>query len=296
MLSVLLVVLVAAYALILLFLVFVADVNNADSLRGTAAFFLMVATVTFGALMFFGSGTMSDTEEEEEDIAVSVPTPPMPLPAATAASSPAVCATCGQENPSGANFCFSCGAGFDEAPEDEAMPDQPAMTKADVLQKLREGGEDALKRLRATPAEAFEAGRYENGWNGRQILAHVASIEWTYPRILDLARAAPAPAEAAATPDQPSVSDPRNAGTPQIVSYNERQVEKRADSTVAELLAEFETNRAVTIEAVQAADESLFGVTITSSGGAHGPLAAVLNLVAVLHVAQHVENITGPRM
>ena len=118
MLTVLFVVLGAAYALFLLFLVFVADVSNVDSLRGTAAFLLIVAAVTFGALMFFGSGTMSDTEDEaEEDIAVSMATPPRPLPAATAAPSTAVCGNCGQENPARANFCFSCGAGFTyEAP------------------------------------------------------------------------------------------------------------------------------------------------------------------------------------
>jgi hypothetical protein len=143
------------------------------------------------------------------------------------------------------------------------------------------------------PAEAFEAGRYENGWNGRQILAHVASIEWTYPRILDLARDKVTPATKASTPAPERVTDPAGAGTPQILSYNERQVEKRAESTVEQLLAEFETNRAATIEAVEAADEALFGVTVTSAGGAHGPLAAVLNFVAILHVAQHINDITG---
>src|SRR6202008_2958393 len=40
-------------------------------------------------------------------------------------------------------------------------------------------------------------------------------------------------------------------------SYNDRQVAKREHLTVAELLAEFEKNRAATIQAVEAADEPL---------------------------------------
>ena len=38
-------------------------------------------------------------------------------------------------------------------------------------------------------------------------------------------------------------------------SYNDRQVAKRAGASVDELLAEFEKNRAATIQAVEAADD-----------------------------------------
>ena len=168
------------------------------------------------------------------------------------------------------------------------MTEQAGPTKSEVVQQLRSGGEDALKRLRAMPAESFEVGRYENGWNARQILAHIASIEWTYPRLIDVARDGPPkprPAEAPAAPATPSAP---------ILSYNDRQVEKRADFTIEQLLDELETNRAATIAAVEAADESLFSVPVRSTGGAQGTLAEVLNYVAVLHVAQHVNDIAGP--
>jgi hypothetical protein len=169
------------------------------------------------------------------------------------------------------------------------MTQQTTLTKAEVLQRLRAGGEDAVQRLRALPSEAFEEGRYENGWNGRQILAHLASIEWTYPRLLDLARGVPA--QKAPKPQAAAQSDP----SAPILSYNDRQVEKRADSTIEELLAEFEENRSLTINAVEAADESLFTVPVKSAGGARGTLAEVINYVAVLHVTQHVNDIAGPR-
>jgi hypothetical protein len=171
------------------------------------------------------------------------------------------------------------------------MTQQTAPTKAELLAQLRDGGAQALGKLRALDGSAFEQGRYENGWNGRQILAHLASIEWTYQHLIDLAREVQAGGAAAKQPAP--VNAPAVAGTPQIMNYNERQVEKRAGASVAELLGELEENRASTISAVEAADEALFSVPIRSAGGAQGPLASVLNYVAVLHVAQHVNDIAG---
>jgi hypothetical protein len=78
-----------------------------------------------------------------------------------------------------------------------------------------------------------------------------------------------------------------------VDSYNDRQVAKRADASVAELLDEFERNRAATIAAVEGADESLLTRPIRSSGGITGALAGVINAVAVLHVLTHVGDITG---
>jgi hypothetical protein len=60
--------------------------------------------------------------------------------------------------------------------------------KDELIAVLRSSGDDALRTLRALPEQAYEQGRYESGWNARQILAHVASIEWTYPRLIDVAK------------------------------------------------------------------------------------------------------------
>ena len=78
-----------------------------------------------------------------------------------------------------------------------------------------------------------------------------------------------------------------------IDSYNERQVAKRAEATVEELLKEFKTNRAATIASVEAADEELFGREIRSAGGITGVLADVIYAVAVQHVRGHVNDIIG---
>lgn len=171
-------------------------------------------------------------------------------------------------------------------------------TKADLLKELRASGREVVERLGALPAEEFERGRYESGWNGHQILAHTAAIEWTYPRLVDIAKGGTPPSGGNATevrktePDQASKVPARTAEGG-IDSYNERQVAKRADATVAELLAEFKTNRAATISAVEAADEELLGREIRSAGGITGVLAEVIHAVAVLHVRGHVNDIIG---
>jgi hypothetical protein len=174
------------------------------------------------------------------------------------------------------------------------------MTKQQLIDALRSSGAKVSSSLAGVAESDLERGRYENGWNGRQILAHIASIEWTYPRLIDLARGAPAePAPAPATATRPAPTAPGQpgmaSGSPTILSYNDRQVEKRAGASVSELIAEFEKNRAATIAAVEAADESLLAKEITSAGGAQGPLATVFNFVAVLHVLDHLADITGEK-
>ena len=162
------------------------------------------------------------------------------------------------------------------------------MTKQGLLQDLRTSRDEVLRIVRALPAAKLEEGRYENGWNGRQILAHIASIEWSYPRLIDIAHDAGSPKPQAAAADPPTRS--MRGGND---AYNDRQVAKRASVSVPDLLTEFETNRAATIAAVEAADDALFAREIRSAGGIVGPLADVFHQVAVLHVLGHARDISG---
>jgi uncharacterized damage-inducible protein DinB len=164
-----------------------------------------------------------------------------------------------------------------------------ALSKTELLEALRASRDEVLAIVRAMPPERLEEGRYENGWNGRQILAHIASIEWTYPRLIDIARDAAAPAAASPAPADPPTRTMRGGND----AYNERQVAKRAHLSVADLLAEFEQNRATTIGAVEAADEVLFARQIRSAGGVTGPLATVFYQVAVAHVLGHTRDLAG---
>src|SRR3989441_11649005 len=167
--------------------------------------------------------------------------------------------------------------------EERAMTDGQVPTRTELLEALRASGEEVIETVRALPPERLEEGRYENGWNGRQILAHVASIEWTYPRLIDIARET-GETEAAARDGEL----PTRAMRGGVDAYNDRQVAKRAHLSAAELLDEFERNRAATICAVEAADEELFARPVRSAGGFTGPLASVFHAVAVEHVLGHI--------
>ena len=168
------------------------------------------------------------------------------------------------------------------------MTNQPVPSKAELLDALRASSDQVLSTLRGLPPERLEEGRYENGWNGREILAHLASIEWTYPRLIDIAREAPT-TDAVPTNDGLPTRTMRGGND----AYNERQVAKRAHLSAAELLVEFERNRAATIRVVEAADEALLARRIRSAGGITGPLAAVFYQVAVAHVLGHARDIVG---
>jgi hypothetical protein len=167
-------------------------------------------------------------------------------------------------------------------------------SKAELLDALRASRDEVLGIVRGVPPDRLERGGYENGWNGRQILAHIASIEWTYPRLIDIAQSAPAGDPAAAPSGdkaEPEEALPTRTMRGGNEAYNERQVAKRAHLSAAELLEEFEHNRAATIQAVEAADEALFARRIRSAGGVVGPLASVFYQVAVAHVLGHARDL-----
>jgi hypothetical protein len=168
------------------------------------------------------------------------------------------------------------------------MTQQTGVSKASLVEQLRASGDDAVQRLSAVPEGDWQKGRYENGWNAREILAHISSIEWTYPRLIDLARG-----DAPVEPPKPKTQPTAYAPSGKILSYNDRQVEKRAEMSAAELIEEFRTNRETFIKAVEAADAELFGKTITSAGGITGPLATVIFQIAIAHVRVHVDDIVG---
>jgi len=162
--------------------------------------------------------------------------------------------------------------------------DVPAPSKSDLLNALRSSRDEVIALVRSLPPERLEEGRYENGWNGRQILAHIASIEWTYPRLIEIARTPPSTAQ-----EEPPTRAPKASNE----GYNERQVAKREHQSVAELLAEFERHRAATIAAVETADDALLARPIRSAFGVVGPLATVFHQIAVMHVLGHAHDIAG---
>src|SRR5437588_437035 len=109
------------------------------------------------------------------------------------------------------------------------------MDRHELVTELRESGAEALAAMAAVPPAALEKAGYEQGWTVRQIMAHVASLEFAYRRLPDLARG---PRDAQATP---------GGGTFDMDGYNARQVERRANTPPHELLRELLRGRATLV-------------------------------------------------
>jgi hypothetical protein len=156
-----------------------------------------------------------------------------------------------------------------------------------LLADLRTDAEQIPATLSALAPETLTRGAYEQGWTGREIVAHIASIEWTYARLIERARKAADAKGDTAGGDQESGS-----GTVDMNDYNARQIEKRQDASVAELIDEFRANRTRTIAAVEQTPSDLFAQPMQSAGGVRGSLADVIRAVAIEHVRGHVEDLS----
>lgn len=153
-------------------------------------------------------------------------------------------------------------------------------TREELLAALREDAGRLPELVGAIGETELARGVYENGWDARQLLAHLAAIEWTYPRLIERAAAV-------------GGSDSSAGGTFDMDAYNERQVAKRSEAGIGELLEEFGRNRAATIEAVAAADGALLSQATRSAGGVEGTLLEVLIGVTVGHVREHMADLAG---
>lgn len=153
-------------------------------------------------------------------------------------------------------------------------------TREELLAALRADAARLPEVVGAIGEAELERGVYENGWSARQLLAHLAAIEWTYPHLIERAQAA-------------GGSDSSAGGTFDMDAYNERQVVKRAEAGIEDLLEEFGRNRAATIEAVAEADGALLAQQTRSAGGVEGTLLEVLIGVTVGHVREHLGDLEG---
>ena len=157
-------------------------------------------------------------------------------------------------------------------------------TREELLAALREDAGRLPEVVGAIGEGDLERGVYENGWSARELLAHLAAIEWTYPRLIE---------RAAAAGGSGGSSDSSSGGVFDMDVYNARQVAKRAEAGVGELLEEFGRNREATIEAVANADAALLDRSTRSAGGVEGTLLEVLIGVTVRHVREHMADLAG---
>jgi hypothetical protein len=139
--------------------------------------------------------------------------------------------------------------------------------------------EEQAKRV---PAGAWEDKIHdaEGGWNRRQMLAHIATIDKRHGMRVRLG---------AGLPIQGGVTD--QAQLPPINDWNQGQVDARAGKTVDELLVEYRQNRADFIALVRSlAPEQRARVTINRSPTSFTPFEDWLPHVHE-HAVEHMKEV-----
>lgn len=168
------------------------------------------------------------------------------------------------------------------------------VSKADVLRALRAGEQGAGERLSAISPEQFEQGSFEQGWNARQTLAHVASMEALYRGMITLLTGrrsvdedAPGPPSGVPAPD-PEEDD--EEGSVSFEFLFQTLIDERADATPAALLSEFRRHRRGLIRIVTETDEALLCRPLGSPEAPAESLAATV-CQHVLHLDAHISQI-----
>ena len=151
----------------------------------------------------------------------------------------------------------------------------------ELTAEIRAAGDEFRRRVSGLTAEALETGIYENGWNGREVVAHIVGIEWSLPGLINRTLTEVPSQESAPGQSRPMSMD----------GFNAREVARRKEVTVVGLLYEFARNRESTIAAVEGLTGEQLSTRARSFGGADGTLADVLRRVAVEHLQQHLREI-----
>ena len=172
------------------------------------------------------------------------------------------------------------------------------VSKADVLRALREGEQGVSERLSAISPEQFEQGSFEQGWNARQTLAHVASMEALYRGIITVLTGrrsvdedSPGPHPGASTPaPDPDEDDEDEEESISFEVLFQTMIDEREGATPAALLSEFRRHRRGLIHIVAETDEALLCRPLGSADAPDESLAATV-CQHVLHVNAHVAQI-----
>ena len=153
-------------------------------------------------------------------------------------------------------------------------------TKSGIIEGIRQVQAEAMRVASAMPDDAWDKGVYENGWNAKQILCHVA-LSANVPAFLIAAANSPEPAEM-----------PGDAGD--IDDFNASQVAMRMEKPVSEILEEINRTYEMAVNVVQATPDELLAKQIRTPWQTEGELGAlILDEDIRDHVLVHLADISG---
>lgn len=120
---------------------------------------------------------------------------------------------------------------------------------------------------------------YEQGWNARQILAHIAAMGSVSPVFVSWAK------------NPPPASSGGSGGAPDPDAWNAQQVSARDGKSVAELLAEIRAGHQAGIQALESVTDEQLQATVTLLGHTESA-GTLLHVFLVDHSLGHLEDLS----
>ncbi len=148
--------------------------------------------------------------------------------------------------------------------------------KQDVIGAIRDAQREVEKLVPLVPASAWSGQAYEQGWNGKQLLCHLASTSGIARFLIRMAQA-PGSGGMGADFD--------------IDSFNAQQVAARQDKPVDEVLEEVCANCRRDIESVENAPDDLIAQHFRAPWGIEGALGDVIVGSIDEHFMTHVRDL-----
>ncbi len=139
----------------------------------------------------------------------------------------------------------------------------------------------AEELVASTPASAWSRGAYDQGWNAKQLLCHLADSCNVGRFLIGLAKE-PRPRPAAGGGD---------AGAFDIDKWNAQQVALREGKSIPELLTELQVNIGRETEAIEAQPDELIAAHTRAPWGAEGTLGDLIMGTISQHFQTHLSDL-----
>ena len=150
-----------------------------------------------------------------------------------------------------------------------------AASRDDIVRAIREAQKQIEGVASSLPEAAWSKGVYEQGWNAKQLLSHLAAGASLASVQIAIAKA--------------RLPGPRSSFDQD--AFNAVEVAARQEMPVAELLNELRNNFAQSIVAVEAAPDEILAQPSQLPDGPNGPLGDVILEAVREHTAMHLRDL-----
>ncbi|MEO8457069.1 MAG: DinB family protein [Chloroflexota bacterium] len=150
-------------------------------------------------------------------------------------------------------------------------------SRQQLLDAMNDMRDQIVSAVESMPLDRWNKNVYENGWNERELLCHIANMTGPASFALMMSKIPPRPDGGGPTFDQ----DAFNAG----------QVAMRKDKSTQELLDEVRSNVQRDIQTVEAASDEDLQREWTAPWGVHGSVADVIVGSITGHVGAHLNDL-----